>query len=337
MTELVTDYHLPAGAEPYVVRHGRGLRHLVAGEIVTTLAGGAQTAGAFGVLVADTQQARGPIPMHYHEREYDTWLCTRGQLRVWAEDQCRTLRPGDFAYAAPFARHSYQGVSPRMGFFGVVAPGGWEQFMADAGEVWGMTGLPPADRPFDFSRMGPAMAKHDVHRVPDAAYAEPTAMGADDHDLPADGRSYYLEAGHGPRATLLGHLATTLITRAQTGGTTDMLTIEAGRDAAMPLLRHRATATFLYVLAGEIALTLDGQDYRLTGGDGANIPAGTAYATCVTSGNARWVMASGNGDGGAMWHAAGTPCPGFCYPLDDQRDDGRDRLAGLAGVDVELA
>ena len=34
-----------------------------------------------------------------------------------------------------------------------------------------MTALPPADRPFDFSRMGPAMAAHDVHRVADATFA----------------------------------------------------------------------------------------------------------------------------------------------------------------------
>jgi quercetin dioxygenase-like cupin family protein len=333
---IATDHELP-GAVPYIVPHGRGLRHLVAGEVVTTLAGGTETAGAFGVLVADSTWARGPIPMHYHEREYDTWLCTRGKLRVWCEDRCRTLRPGDFAYAAPFATHSYQGVSPRMGFFGVVAPGGWEQFMADAGEVWGMTALPPAGRPFDFSRMGPAMAKHDVHRVDNPIYAEAAEMDEGDRQVPEDGRSYFLEAGHGPRTTLLGHLATVLIRPGQTGGTLDMRTVEAGRDAAMPALRHRDTTTFLYVLHGEIALSLDGQEHRLTGGDGANIPAGTLYATRVLSGNARWVVASGNGNGSALWDAAGAPCEGFCFPADDARDDGLDRLAGVTGIDVELA
>ena len=337
MTEIATDHQLPGAPVPYVVRHGRGLRHLVAGEMVTTLAGGTETAGAYGVLVADSPWARGPIPMHYHEREYDTWLCTRGKLRIWCEDQCRTLRPGDFAYAAPFANHSYQGVSPRMGFFGVVAPGGWEQFMADAGEVWGMTALPPADRPFDFSRMGPAMAKHDVHRVAEPVYAEAQEMGDGDQDLPAEGRSYFLDAGHGPRATLLGHLATTLITAAQTGGTLDMRTLEAGRDAAMPMLRHGDTHLFLYVLHGEIALQMGGQEYRLAAGDGANIPAGTPYATRVTSGNARWVLAGGNGNGLTLWDRAGLACRDFNYPMDDQREDGRDRLAALQDVDVALA
>ena len=335
MTDIQTDHQLP-GAITYVVRAGRGLRHLVGGEMVYTLAGGTETAGAFGILLADSPQARGPIPMHYHEREYDTWLCTRGKLRVWAGDQSRVLRPGDFGYVKPYDTHSYQGVSPRMGFFGVVAPGGWEEFMADAGEVWGMTALPPADRPFDFSRMGPAMAKHDVHRVPDPHYADATEMSAADQQLPDDGRSYFLEAGHGPRRTLFGHLATALITAAQSDGTMDIRTVEAGRDATMPALRHERTAVFLYVLHGEIALSLGGQEHRLTGGDGANIPSGTSYATRVLSGNARWVLASGNGDGGAFWDRAGTATEAHNFPMEADAGDA-ERLRAATDVDVALA
>lgn len=335
VTDIDTDHQLP-GAVPYVVRAGRGLRHLVGGEIVYTLAGGTETAGAFGVLVADSPEARGPIPMHYHEREYDTWLCTRGKLRVWCNDQSRILRPGDFGYVKPYDTHSYQGISPRMSFFGVVAPGGWEAFMADAGEVWGMTALPPADRPFNFGRMGPAMAKHDVHRVADPRYADATDMTQADHQLPEGDRSYFLEAGHGPRRTLFGHLATTLITGAQSNRTIDMRTVEAGRAAAMPALRHDRTAVFLYVLHGEIALSLGGQDYRLAGGDGANVPAGIAYATRVISGNARWVLASGNGDGGTFWDRAGTATEAHIFPMDAEPADA-ERLRAVTEVDVALA
>lgn len=337
MTEIRTDHELPGAATPYVVRHGRGLRHLVAGEVVTTLAGGRETAGAFGVLATDSPQARGPIPMHYHEREYDTWLCTRGKLWVWANDQSRVLRPGDFGYVKPYDTHSYQGVSPRMGFFGVVAPGGWEEFMADAGEVWGMTALPPADRPFDFSRMGPAMAKHDVHRVEDPRFADATEMGEADQRLPEGGRSYFLEAGHGPRRTLFGHLSTALITAAQSDGTIDMRTVEGGRDAAMPAIRHEATAVFLYVLHGEVALSLNGEEHRLTGGDGANIPAGAAYATRILSGTARWVVASGNGNGGELWDRAGEATEAHIFPMAHDAQAELARVREASGVDARLA
>ena len=141
------------GATPYVLRAGEGVSHLVAGQVVRTLAGIEQTAGGFGAMVCDAPLDRGPIPMHWHEREHDTWFCVRGKLQVWSGDESRVLTPGDFAYVKPGGTHSYQSVAPRTQFFGVVAPGGWEQFFADAGEVWGMTGLPPADKPFDFSRI----------------------------------------------------------------------------------------------------------------------------------------------------------------------------------------
>lgn len=337
MTEIGTDHQLPGAAVPYVVRAGRGLRHLVAGEVVHTLAGGRETAGGFGVLATDSPHARAPIPMHYHEREYDTWLCTRGKLRVWCGDQSRTLRPGDFGYVKPFDPHSYQGVSPRMSFFGVVAPGGWEEFMADAGEVWGMTALPPADRPFDFSRMGPAMARHDVHRVADPRFADATEMGEADQGLPDGERSYFLEAGHGPRRTLFGHLSTALITPRQCAGALDMRTVEGGRDAAIPAMRHEATAVFLYVLAGEVALSLDGAEHRLTGGDGANVPTGTAYATRILSGAARWVAASANGNGAALWDRAGEATAAHIFPMAHDRGSDLSRVRSLDGIDARLA
>lgn len=336
MTEIRTDHELPGAAVPYVVRHGRGLRHRVATDVVTTLAGGSETAGGFGVLATDSPRAHGPIPMHYHEREYDTWLCTRGQLQVWSGDESRVLRPGDFGYVKPYDTHSYQGISPRMSFFGVVAPGGWEEFMADAGEVWGITAMPPSDRPFDFSRMGPAMAKHDVHPVRDARFAEASAMDETNQRLPEGNSSYFLEAGHGKRHLFHGHLATALITARQCDGTLDMRTVEAGRDAVMPALRHERTAVFLYLLHGEVALSLAGTEYRLTGGDGANVPAGAAYATRVLSGTARWVQVSANGDGGEVWARAGTATESFAFPMEAAPGDA-ERLCGLSGIDVALA
>lgn len=336
MTEIQTDHQLPGAPIPYVVRAGRGLRHLAAGQVVHTLAGIRETAGGFGVMVCDAPLDRGPIPMHWHEKEHDTWLCTRGKLQVWCGDRSRVLTPGDFAYVRPGDTHSYQGVSPRMGFFGIVAPGGWEEFFADAGEVWGMTALPPADRPFDFSRMGPAMAKHGIMRVENPHYAEATPIGEGDRTLPAGHDSYFLEAGHGARHTLFGCLSTALMTAVQSDGAADMRTIEGGRDAAIPTLRHESTTVFLYVLHGEIALTLDGEDHRLVGGDGANIPGGTAYAIRITSGTARWVQASGGGDGGTLWDRAGTPTETHIFPMVAGSGD-EASVRQLTGVDAALA
>ncbi len=320
----------------YVLRAGDGLSHLVAGQVIRTLAGVEQTAGGFGAVIAECPLDRGPIPMHWHEREHDTWFVTRGRLQVWADDQSRVLAPGDFAYVPPRVTHSYRSVAPRTQFFGIVAPGGWEQFFVDAGEVWGMAGLPPEGHPFDFSRMGPAMGKHRIMRVDNPVYAEATPIGTADQQLPDSQSAYFLEAGFGARHTLLGHLSSAILTQAQTEGLVDMRVIEAGRDAAMPEVRHGETHVFLYLLDGVVALTVDGAEHRLGGGDAANIPAGTAYATRVVSGTARWIVTSSGGNGATLWSAAGTETPAFSFGVDTDHAADRARLAGIADIDATI-
>jgi quercetin dioxygenase-like cupin family protein len=302
------------GTTPYILRQGEGLSHLVAGQVIRTLAGVNETAGGFGVVECDCPLDRGPIPMHWHEREHDTWFVTRGKLRVWCNDQSRVLSPGDFAYVKPHDTHSYQSVSPRTRFFGVVAPGGWEQFFADAGEVWGLTALPPADQPFDFSRMGPAMGKHRIMRVENPVWADATPIGEADQALPGNHASFFLEAGFGAGHDVAGHLATTVLGAAETSGTVEIRMVEGGRDAAVPALSHERTHVFLYVLDGLVELALDGESHLLTSGDAANIPAGTRYATRVASGNARWLVTSAGGDGAAFWDRAGMAAAGFSHP-----------------------
>ena len=86
---------------------------------------------------------------------------------------------------------------------------------------------------------------------------------------------------------------------------------------------------------GLVALTLDGSEHLLAGGDAANIPAGTAYATRVVSGAARSVASSAGGNGAAMWDHAGAETPEFSHPLEPDAHD-RERVRTLTGVDVAL-
>ena len=323
------------GCTPYVLRSGEGLSHLVAGQVIRTLAGVEQTAGGFGAVVCEATIDRMPIPMHWHEREHDTWFVTRGRMQVWCRDEARVMAPGDFAYVVPGDTHSYQCISPRTQFFGVVAPGGWEQFFADAGEVWGLTAMPPTDQPFDFSRMGPAMGKHRIMRVENPTFATPTAIGEEDRTMPEGHGSYWLEAGYGLRRTLGGHLSTAVITAAQSKGLFDMRVIEGGRGASLPAVRHAETHLVLHVLAGSIALSLDGEEHRLEAGDTANIPAGTSYATRIESGAARWIATSSGGNGYTFWDGAGIEAAGYAFLADT--GNGAAPAIAAAGVDAALA
>ncbi|GJG88062.1 hypothetical protein tb265_32430 [Gemmatimonadetes bacterium T265] len=339
MTQTAAAPHtaaLPGHAVPYVVRAGEGLSHLVAGQIIRTVAGTHETAGGFGAVVCDAPRDRFPIPMHQHEREHDTWFCTRGKLQVWCDDTSRVLAPGDFAYVKPGDAHAYQSVAPRSQFFGVVAPGGWESFFGDAGEVWALTGLPPAGRPFDVPRLIAAQAKHRVLRV-DAPFAAATPIGESDQVLPDGHTSYFLEAGFGLRRVLFGHLSTAVLTAAQCDAVVDMRVIEAGRGAALPAMRHARTHQFLYLLDGALAVMVDGEEHRLAGGDGVNLPAGVTYATRVLSGTARWIATSAGGDAATMWDVAGAPTSDFHFPAERDASADVGRVRALGGVDVVLA
>ena len=308
-------------AAPYVLRAGEGRCLNVAGQLIYMLAGEADTAGGFSATVCEATLDRGPIPKHYHERAHDTWFCTRGKLRIWFNDECRTLTDGDFAYVPAGDVHSYQSVAPRTQFFGIVAPGGWEQFFVAAGEEWSRPCLPALNHPFDFSRMRPAMMAHDVHPVPDPKYPESVDASHADREAPTSAASYVLRSGYGVRRRLNGHLSTSLLSHGVTGGLADMRTIEGGRDAAMPRLRHSQTHVLIYMLEGVLRLELDGKDYLLGRGDTANIPAGVAYTTRIESAQARWVLCSANGDGLAFWEEAGAEAGDFIY--DDAVDTTR--------------
>ena len=324
-------------AEPvaHVLRHGESLiTNLVAGQMVRTLADTRSTNGGFGAVVLESTIDRGPIPLHYHDREHDTWLCTRGRLQVWCGDQSRILSDGDFAYVQPGDVHSYQCLSPRTQFFGIVAPGGWEGFFDAAGEKWEQPGLPEANHPFDFSRMGPAMGRYGVKRVEGAAYAEVSGGDATDRVLPEGPASYFLQQGYGRRLRARGHLCTTLLSRAISRDHLEMRVVEGLRTATMPMMSHRQTHVFLHVLEGEVALGMGGTETVLHAGDSVNIPAGTEYATAVRSGHARWVAASAHGNGLEVWDRLGQETTSFTPGV--AADASAAPQADLGGIDVRL-
>ncbi len=305
--------NLAGGAVPYVLRQGEGRALVVAGQVVRILAGVDETAGGYGAVICEATIDRQPIPLHYHEREHDTWFCTRGRLRIWANGISRVLTEGDFAYVRPNHIHSYQSVAPRTQFFGIVAPGGWEGFFDNAGTPWELPGLPPINHPFDFSRMGPAMQRFGVMRVASATYAEVSPGDATDRVLPEEPQSYVLQAGYGRRRRLNGHLSTQVLAPEICDGKVDMRTIEAGRGATMPSIRHERTHLSLHLLEGALKLTLSGETHRLEAGDFANIPAGTAYSTEVTAGHARWLLSAANGEGLSFWDDLGVMTEEFTF------------------------
>ena len=336
MSDSNTRATAPGKTVSYVLGAGDGRCFNVAGQLIRVLAEGADTAGGFGAVVCEATYDRQPIPMHFHEKEHDTWFCTRGRLRVWFGNSSRLLTEGDFAYVPSHEAHSYQSVAPRTQFFGIVAPGGWEKFFEESGESWAQPGLPPGGHPFDFSRMGRSMGKYRVMRVEGATYADAVNGDETDRALPAQVSSFVLQAGYGARARLNGHLSTGVLSREISAGHLDMRTIEAGRDTRMPVVRHLHTHVFHYAIDGAVRLVLDGQDTLVTAGACANIPAGTAYSTRVESGAARWLLTAAHGDGLSFWDDLGTSTPEFTF-LNEHNLDACRAAIRASDRDVTLA
>jgi quercetin 2,3-dioxygenase len=269
---------LPGEPVPYVIEAGSGRAHVLLGEVGRALVGAEESGGAMSVMALDGPRAPRPIPMHYHDQEYDLFYCLRGAIQVWADDESRVLHPGDLGYAPPGTAHAYQLRGHYSTFVGPVVPGGWDRFFDLTGEPFATAAFPQGPTgPPPFEKFARAEVEFNMKYRPDLAYAEARTDAADD-TLPGEQAPYFLRAGEGPRHELGGQLQTLLIGSEQTNGKLTMTTVEMPKGPGLPAHAHERTYEALMVLEGRLRVTLDGDERVLTRGDTASIPAGTVHA-----------------------------------------------------------
>jgi quercetin 2,3-dioxygenase len=269
---------LPGEPVPYVIEAGSGRAHVLLGEVGRALVGAEESGGAMSVMTLDGPRAERPIPLHYHDNEYEFFYVLRGHVQLWADDESRVLAPGDFGYIPPGTLHAYQLRGHYSTFVGPIVPGGWDRFFDLTGEPFPGPGFPTGPKgPPPFERFGRAEVEFNVKYRPDASYAPASAEAADD-TLPADQRAYFLRCGEGPRHALAGQLQTLLVGAEQTSGQVTMTTVEMAKGPGLPAHVHERTHEALTVLEGRLTLTLDGTEHTLARGDTASIPAGTEHA-----------------------------------------------------------
>jgi quercetin 2,3-dioxygenase len=279
MTETTADAStsLPGAPTPYIVPQGGGRAHLLIDQVGRCLAGAEETGGAMAMMTLDGPAGR-PIPLHYHDKEYEFFYCHRGPMQLWLDGESRILQRGDFGYAPPGTVHAYGLNTHHAGFVGPIVPGGWERFFDLTGIPYdGAAPFPVGFRPeVPFAKFGEAEHVFAMKYLPDAEYAQPRFDVADD-TLPGERKPYFLRAGEGPRHLFAGGLATTLISSGETGGQIAMTTLELPRGAGVPAHRHEHATEGIYVLEGALRLWLDGAERVLATGDYASIPAGTEH------------------------------------------------------------
>src|SRR6266511_1934373 len=84
---------LPGEPVPYVIEAGSGRAHVLLGEVGRALVGAEESGGAMSVMSLSGPRAGRPIPLHYHDDEYEFFYCFRGQVQLWADDESRVLAP----------------------------------------------------------------------------------------------------------------------------------------------------------------------------------------------------------------------------------------------------
>ena len=269
---------LPGEPSPYVIEAGSGRAHVLLGEVGRALVGAEESGGAMSVMALDGPRADRPIPLHYHDHEYEFFYCLRGAVQLWADEESRILQPGDFGYIPPGTLHAYQLRGHHSTFVGPVVPGGWDRFFDLCGEPCTTAAFPRGPKgPPPFEKFGRAEAEFKMKYRPDAGYAAARDDAPDD-TLPGDSRPYFLRAGEGPRHELGGLLQTLLVGADQSAGEVTMTTVEMAKGPGLPSHVHERTYEALMVVEGRLRVTLDGVEHVLTRGDTASIPAGVEHA-----------------------------------------------------------
>jgi quercetin dioxygenase-like cupin family protein len=140
------DDTLPGTAQPYFLRAGEGPRHLLGGQLATTLVTAAESGGQLG-----TATIQGPagsaFPTHVHERTHESLYVLDGRVRLWLDGEAHLLTAGDCASIPPGIPHAYafEGHVTRVATMN--APAGIEALFAVAGEPYEHRIFPPEAEP----------------------------------------------------------------------------------------------------------------------------------------------------------------------------------------------
>ncbi|KUJ15465.1 RmlC-like cupin [Mollisia scopiformis] len=268
---------------------------------------GKETDNAFAVVGTGGTYDK-PIGFHYHREAHDVFLCLKGKINVWANDQARSLGPGDFASVPPGTIHQYQIDSAHTEFIGLIIPGGWEEFFRFIGEPYAGPLFPTNDRrdPFEvlIPKLMAATEKFDMIPVREKAQFDPQPWDGTETRLPGkcETGGYFLRVGAGEKFVVGGTVVRALARREETGGRFSIYEVGAseihrGKGVGRKL-EFRDTHHAIYTVEGVLRLSIDGSEVSTTAGETTFVPAGTKWSFEAGSGYARaYVFANGGGIG----------------------------------------
>ncbi|KAG5789761.1 hypothetical protein H9Q69_011172 [Fusarium xylarioides] len=306
--------------EPNIFESFSGDKVYVSGtpSVARFLLTGRETDGKFTILTSGGQAFPAPVPTHYHKHTHHDFLCIRGQLKVWLDDQCRILSPGDYASVAPDAIHAYQFIGDYTEIFSIIVPAGFEHMFRGLGEPYTGPMWPDAnlERPTEKLNSGVAnvMTEFDVIPMPDHKLVDPQPWGGSENQLPGSQKPYFLRNCTGPSVVLGGTVVRPYVTGAESGNTYSLVTLEGSKQFENQVLsggiRFPDVDHCFYVSDGYLGVMVSETDSSRIGPDEvAWLPAGTPFDIKPVSFYFKVFMYSQPGGLGDLLYAAGKDKP----------------------------
>lgn len=159
------------GPKPLLVGPHEGPRYWLAGGFDKIRLTADQTGGVLGVTETEETRGSGP-PSHVHTREDETFYVIEGSYTFVIGDETFAAPTGSLVFAPRGIPHTYRIDSPTARYLCLIAPPGWEQFFADAGQPAAEPDFSPPDEDPDFDRIGAVAALRGVNIVGPPAEGE---------------------------------------------------------------------------------------------------------------------------------------------------------------------
>lgn len=144
----------------YTLEENEGRAVWFAGALMITKADGAQTDGRFNMM--DQRVPPGySVPLHVHRDEDEAWYILEGRATFYCADEQIEAGPGSWVFLPKGVPHVFK-VGPEGGrLLTLTAPGGFADFVAEAGEPAPSLSVPPPSEP-DTQRLAEIAAKYGI-------------------------------------------------------------------------------------------------------------------------------------------------------------------------------
>ena len=148
---------------PEASRRPTGQAYWFYGDLVIVHVSGDETEGRFSLL--EFLQPPGEMtPLHVHKRGDQTMYIIEGELTLFLPGRTLVAGPGEVVHGPMNVPHTEQVTSPTpVRLLEVVAPAGFERFVAAAGQPAGALTLPPTSLPpVDLELLSRLASEHDI-------------------------------------------------------------------------------------------------------------------------------------------------------------------------------